>query len=204
MFDNSARVAKEVVLTPVAGVLDRVHPITVTAVSLVLGIICAIFAWQQLYGASIIFWLLNRLTDGLDGTVARVHRKQSDLGGYVDILTDFAIYTAVPIALVMGAPSLNRYLALAFLLATYYINGASWMYLAAILEKRQHGAKHNKEKTSVTMPVAIIGGLETILVYLVFLIWYEQMILWFVTMGILVLVCVGQRLVWAVRHLGED
>lgn len=204
MFDDSARVAKEIVLTPVAGVLDRVHPITVTALSLVLGIICTILAWQQLYGASAIFWLLNRLTDGLDGTVARVHSKQSDLGGYVDILADFAIYAAVPIALVISAPSQNRYLALAFLLATYYINGASWMYLAAILEKRQYGAKHNKEKTSVTMPVAIIGGLETILIYLVFLIWSEQMVLWFVIMGILVLVCVVQRLVWAVYHFKED
>lgn len=204
MFDNSARAAKEVVLTPVAVVLDRIHPTAVTAVSFALGIICAVFAWQQLYMWSAVFWGLNRLTDGLDGTVARVHDKQSDFGGYIDILADFTVYAAVPIALVMSDPTLNRYVALAYLLATYYINAASWMYLSAILEKRQHGAKRNKENTSVTMPVAIIGGLETVLIYPVFLIWNQQMTLWFVLMGSLVMVSVIQRLVWASRNLSES
>lgn len=204
MFDNSARAAKEIVLAPVAGVLDRTHPTTVTVISFLIGIVCAVLAWQGLYVWSAVFWVLNRVTDGLDGTMARIHGKQSDLGGYIDILADFAIYAAVPIALVMSDPSFNRYVALAYLLAAYYVNAASWMYLSAILEKRKHGAKQNQEKTSVTMPVAIIGGLETVLVYPVFLLWHEQVVIWFGVMGTLVLVSVVQRLVWAARNLPEE
>ncbi|MCK7481082.1 MAG: hypothetical protein M0C28_30680 [Candidatus Moduliflexus flocculans] len=61
----------------------------------------------------------------MDGLLARVHQKQSDFGGYLDILMDFAIYSALPIGIVLSAPSPDRYLALAFMLAAFYVNGAS-------------------------------------------------------------------------------
>ena len=40
--------------------------------------------------------IANRLLDGLDGAVARV-RGPSDLGGYFDIVADFAFYVSVPL-----------------------------------------------------------------------------------------------------------
>ncbi|MCK7519029.1 MAG: hypothetical protein MZV64_15540 [Ignavibacteriales bacterium] len=92
----------------------------------------------------------NRVLDGLDGLLARMHDKQSDFGGYVDILTDFVVYAALPIGLVAGSPSNERYLALAFMLASFYVNTASWMYLAAILEKRS--ARDPDTQTTIVMP----------------------------------------------------
>jgi phosphatidylglycerophosphate synthase len=130
--------------------------------------------------------------------VARLHRRQSDLGGYLDILADYVVYAGFPLALVIGTPSRAGYLSLALLLAIFYLNTASWMYLAAILEKRQHGSG---ELTTITMPAGLIGGTETIIFYTLFLIWPHYLVPLYLLMSGLVLVTVGQRLVWAVRHL---
>ena len=83
------------------------------------------------------FWLLNRITDGLDGTVARISNRQTDWGGYLDIMLDFIIYALIPISL---AFSVNNgaiiFITLSIMLGVFYINSASWMYLSAILGKK--------------------------------------------------------------------
>ena len=127
--------------------------------------------------------------------------KQSDFGGYLDILLDVVIYAALPIALIVTTPSTAGYLSLTFLLAAYYLNSTSWLYLAAVLEKRQSGAAAQREQTSVTMPSGLIEGAETVVFYCLFLLWPTQSVLLFSVFAVLVLVTVGQRLVWATRAL---
>ena len=61
----------------------------------------------------------------------------------LEILEFWPLTIVIPlmlIGIVLGAPATDRYLALSVMLAIFYINTASWMYLAAILEKR---AAHN-------------------------------------------------------------
>jgi phosphatidylglycerophosphate synthase len=201
MFDNSARQAKEIVLTPLAGLLEPLHPNVMTLFSFALGMVAVGFAWQQAYLLAALFWALNRFTDGLDGTMARMQGRQSDFGGYLDIIADYIIYAALPVGLVLGLPTAENWLALTFLLLTYYVNSASWMYLSAILEKRKHGSIATGEKTTVTMPPAIIGGLETALIYFLFILWPSQLMWWYMAMGGLVVISIIQRLVWAGRRL---
>jgi len=152
-----------------------------------------------------VLWLFSRVLDGLDGLLARVHKKQSDFGGYLDILLDFFIYAALPIALVISAPSDQRYLALAFMLASFYINSASWMYLAAILEKNNHqrakDVAASQTSTSIVMPRGLIGGTETILTYCFFFLWADHLTILFVGFGALVMFTAAQRLAWAWRTL---
>ena len=143
MLDNHLRSTKEMILQPVARLLNSIHPILITFVALGFGLVAGIFLVQQEYVWALVFWAINRFLDGLDGTVARISNRQTDLGGYLDILFDFVIYAVVPVTLVIGAPSEVKYLSLAFLLTTFYINAASWMYLSAILEKRKNGAKRH-------------------------------------------------------------
>ncbi|MCA9993984.1 MAG: hypothetical protein KDE29_23550, partial [Anaerolineales bacterium] len=78
---------------------------------------------------------------------------------------------------------------------------ASWIYLAALLEKRQQGAVAQGQMTAVTMPAGIIGGGETILFYTAFIFWPGHLALLFGVMAALVLATVGQRLIWARRRL---
>jgi phosphatidylglycerophosphate synthase len=201
MLDHRLRTYKDHLLIAIAQRLGHVHPTTITVIGFGIGVIAALLLVQQQYGLALFFWLLNRSMDGLDGLVARLHQRQSDLGGYLDIMLDFAIYALIPICLVIGAPSLHRYLALAFLLSSFYLNAASWMYLSAIQEKNATGARARGERTSVTMPDGLIGGSETIIFFTLFLLCPDYVIPLFGAMGLLVFVTIGQRVAWAVRHL---
>jgi len=199
MFDSSLRNVKDQLATPIAMRLGRVSPITVTLVGFAVGLGSAFLAARGAYLWAVVFWTANRALDGLDGLLARLHDSQSDFGGYLDILIDYFIYAAVPIGLVLSAPNDDLYLALAFMLATYYINGASWMYLAGILEKRN--ARGEDTTTTIVMPAGLIGGAETIVAYFVFLLFPDWMGVLFVIFGLLVFFTTIQRLIWAWRTL---
>ncbi len=200
MFDEQFRVIKEKIFVTLAQTgLGRVSPLWLSLIGLLFGVATAVALTYNLTLIAFILWFFNRVFDGLDGTVARLSATQSDLGGYVDILVDFVVYALVPIGLVLGRPSTPAFIALIFLLATYYVNAASWMYLSAILEKRSQSQKG--EFTTVNMPAGLIGGAATILFYSLFIVFPDYYIQLFVLMGALVLVTILQRLLWAARNL---
>lgn len=203
MLDNRLRHFKDRLLGPLAAALGWLSPNVITLLALAAGLAAAGAAAQRLYGLGLALWAVNRILDGLDGAVARATDQQSDFGGYLDIVADFAVYAAVPIGFFLGQPSVELGLSLILLLASFYVNGASWMYLAAILEKRSAGAGARRELTTVTMPAGLIGGSETILFYTAFFIWPSGARWLFLLMAALVLVGVVQRLVWARRHLTD-
>jgi phosphatidylglycerophosphate synthase len=201
MFDNRMRQVKEKAFRPFALWFRRVPPVALTAVALLLGLLAAGALVYQLYWLAFAAWFFNRAFDALDGVVARMQGSQSDLGGYVDILVDFVVYAMIPVGLVLGRPSPAGYVALALMLAVFYVNSASWMYLSAILEKRAAGAQAQGEQTSVTMPAGLIGGTETIIFYTAFILlphWYVWL---FCLMAVLVAATILQRLVWAAKNL---
>lgn len=201
MLDHYLRGTKDYLLDLVARPLYLVHPLIITLIGLVFGLTAGILLMNQFYFWGFIFWALNRIFDGLDGTIARKNQRQSDLGGYVDILADFIVYALIPIALVIASPAFDAFVSLSFLLATFYVNAASWMFLAGILEKRKQGTKFKGELTTITMPAGLIGGAETVIFYCLFILWPQQLVPLFILMGVLVLFTTGQRLVWATRHL---
>ena len=199
MLDKVLRPPKERLLVPAARLTRRVHPTVLTLIAFGMGVLAVVAVLLHAPLVALGLWLANRFLDGLDGSAARFQHRQSDLGGYVDILLDMVIYAALPLALVVSAPSPAGYLSLAFLLAVYYLNSGSWLYLAALLEKRRQGAGARGEQTSITMPSGLIEGAETVVCYCLFLLWPGQIVLLFSVFAALVLVTVSQRLVWAVR-----
>jgi phosphatidylglycerophosphate synthase len=202
MIDKALRAPKEFAMAlAVRGPIRRIHPTTVTVLAAVVGVAAATAAWQGAYLPALGLWAVNRVLDGLDGTLARLTGKQSDLGAYLDIVLDHLIYAAIPLGLAAAAGTPAALLALAALLASFYINGASWMYLAAILEKRQAGAAAQGEITSVTMPAGMIEGAETVVFYSLFLLLPGVIIPLFYLMAALVFVTAAQRVIWAIRAL---
>jgi len=202
MFDNVFRSIKEQLFAPLALKVGRgVHPSLISIVAFGVGLLSAVLVWQQQYLWGLLLWLLNRLLDGLDGTFARANGQQSDLGAYLDIVFDFTIYALIPIGLVLGRPTPAGYACLACLLGSFYLNAASWMYLSAILKKRKQGAKTRGELTAVTMPIGLINGTETVIFYALFMLLPQYLGFLFAAMSILVVITVGQHLVWAIRHL---
>lgn len=199
MFDDRMRLMRDTVFHPMAQPLRAVPPWLFSVLGLVVGVFSAIALWQQAYLLGFLFWFFNRVLDALDGAVARTSGKQSDFGGYLDIVIDFVVYAAVPVGLALGRMETAVTYSLIFLLCTFYVNGASWMYLAAILEKRTH--QHADRLTAVTMPAGLVGGTETIIFYSAF-IFFPGVLAWlFGLMGLLVVVTILQRLLWAIRHL---
>jgi len=211
MFDTPLRRFKDRIGSPLAVRMDRVSPIFISTLGFAVGLFAAYAAFKGQYLLAFGFWILNRTLDGFDGLLARLHGKQSDFGGYVDILTDFIVYASLPIGLVAGSPSNERYLALAFMLASFYVNSASWMYLAGILEKR---AAHSPDpstrlrqsgqaQTAILMPAGLIGGFETLIAFCIFILFPAHLTTLYTIFTVLVVITTIQRLIWAKRILIE-
>jgi phosphatidylglycerophosphate synthase len=204
MFDRILRPFKDRVVHPLARLLGkRLSPNAITLISTLIGLAAAAAVAYGRTGLGLLLWALNRLSDGLDGAVARETDKTSDLGGYLDIMGDFLVYAAIPIAFALQHYGDSVFpetaLALFVLLGSFYVNAGSWMYLSAILEKR--GVLGDGEITSVTMPEGLIGGTETVLFFTLFFLLPNQLVLLFISMGVLTLFSAIQRIFWALRKL---
>lgn len=112
-------------------------------------------------GAALTLTLLlaNRIFDGLDGAVARA-RGRTDFGGLLDIVCDFAVYGAIPLAFIVRDVEANA-LAGAFLLVTFYINGATFLGYAILAEKRGIVTSAQGVK-SLHYSAGLLEGTETI------------------------------------------
>lgn len=198
--DALLRRPKEAILGPLAR-RTPMHPTVITLVALVPGIGAAVAAADGRNVLAVTLWLLNRLLDGLDGTVARQRSMQSDLGAYLDIVGDFLVYAAVPIGLAAHAGDTATWIAVAVLLAAFYVNTVSWAYLSALLERRRHEAATAPRFTSVAMPAGLIEGAETVVLYTLMLAAPAWAAALFWAMAAAVAVTVAQRLVWGLRNL---
>mgnify|MGYP006276433733 CR=1 FL=1 len=131
----------------------------VTLAGLALGLAAAgaIAAGHPGWGLALL--LASRLADGLDGAVARATRP-SDFGGYLDITSDFFFYGAIPLGFVWLDPAANG-AAGAFLLLSFYVNGASFLGFAILAEKRKMRTDARGVK-SLYFTGGLLEGAETI------------------------------------------
>jgi phosphatidylglycerophosphate synthase len=119
---------------------------------------------------------LGRLADGLDGAVARATEK-TDFGGLLDIVADFTFYAAIPLAFALRDG--GNAVAAAFLLASFYINGASFLGFAVMAEKRGLETQSQGEKT-LYYSAGLLEGTETIGFFVVLCLWPA----WFVPLAL--------------------
>ncbi len=131
----------------------------VTLVGLALGLgAAALIAWDQpLWALGLL--LLSRVADGLDGAVARASEK-TDFGGYLDITCDFLFYGAIPMGFVWLNPAENG-AAGAFLLTSFYFNGATFLGFAIMAEKHDLTSSRRGSK-SLYFTGGLLEGTETI------------------------------------------
>ena len=109
----------------------------------------------------------NRLLDGLDGAVARA-RGPSDLGGYFDIVADFAFYVSVPLGFGVLDPA-NTLPALV-LVASFVLTGISFLAFAVIAAKRGATTEAHGKK-SFFYSTGLAEGAETIAVFIAMCLW---------------------------------
>lgn len=200
MMDKPLRQIKDQTLYPIVKKLGgRWHPTTLTAIGTLFAILAAVSAFMGWYSFGLLFWLLNRVLDGLDGAYARIWDKKSDLGGYLDTLSDFFAYTIIPFGFVLHDPTIERLIILAFLFGTFYVNAAAFMYLAAVLERDSF--EDESKLTSLQMPRGIIEGSEAILFFCSFFLFPVYIEILFILLGLLVIGTTCQHILWSIKHL---
>ena len=198
MFDKFLRLPKERILEPIArGPMKNVSPTAVTIVACGVALAAGGTASQGLYSVTLGLWFFNRFLDGLDGTIARINHKQSDFGGYLDIVLDMIAYIAIPLGMAFSVGTMAVFVTLSIMFAIFYLNSASWMMLSAYLEKRNAGAMLKGELTSVTMPRAIMEGAESIVTYSLFILLPAYLPLLFSIMAGLVFLSAIWQIRWA-------
>lgn len=199
MMDKSLRQIKDQAFEPVVKKLGGdFHPTTITLMGTGFAICAALSALQGQYLIGLTFWLFNRMMDGLDGAYARVWNKKSDLGGYLDTLSDFLAYTIIPLGFVLHDPTIELLTIVAVLFGTFYVNAAAFMYLAAILERN---TSDESKLTSLAMPRGIIEGGEAIVFFCLFFIFPEHVLILFSILASLVVATTLQHLTWSLKHL---
>jgi len=190
-------------LDPVARSIPRwIDPTHITAAAFVAGMhACFMSTAQSSSMLAICFWVANRFLDCLDGSLARHRKIASDLGAFLDLLSDFVVYSILPIAVAYGQDDVLHHVdwvTIALLEATFHVNNFTLFYSAAVAAQ-----KDDREVTSVTMRPALVEGFESGLLFTMMLIWPQHIVVWARIMGIGVASGILQRSLAIARVLGS-
>jgi phosphatidylglycerophosphate synthase len=167
MLDGKAREIIDPVLDRIGGALAAagISANSVTGAGLAMGLAAALVIALEAYLAGLVLLLVSRLADGLDGAVAR-HSQKTDLGGYLDIVSDFTFYGAIPLGFVFADPAANA-VAGSVLLFSFYVNGSSFLAFAIMAEKQGLKTMARGSK-SLYFTTGLAEASETIAVFCAF------------------------------------
>ena len=201
MFDAQIRPLIDRLLNPVGRGLVAlgVTANQVTMIGAGFGLIAAGCVAAGLFYPALWFVIANRVIDGLDGAVARASRS-SDFGGYLDIVSDFIFYSAIPLAFAVARP--ETALAAAFLIFSFIGTATSFLGFAILAEKHQVMTKIRGKKAFYYLG-GLTEGTETILLFLAMLIWPDYFSLMAIVFGILCWVTTGTRIYAAYRQFND-
>lgn len=118
--------------------------------------------------AGLAFILLNRIFDGLDGTMARL-AGPTDRGAFLDIAADFLFYALVPLGFAIADPAQNA-LPAAVLIASFIGTGSSFLAFATIAAKRGQRAEDFPTK-GIYYLGGLTEGAETIAFFALICLW---------------------------------
>ncbi len=157
-----------------------------------------IIVFLIIYGETylaIIFIILNRICDGLDGSVARI-KGITKFGGYIDILADYTFYISVPLG--FAIMSENNSFPTIVLLISYLLNSSSFLGLAAI--KNFSKEKTDNKNKSFFYSFGYIEGTETILFYLIICIFPNKYALLTYLFSFFVFYTTINRIIWSRKN----
>lgn len=210
MFDIQLRLLKDRYIDALCTLIPSfVTPLQVTLLAFIAGCASCCCAAIGHPIVAVIFWFLNRLLDCLDGAIARKRQQASNFGGFIDLLCDFVIYSAIPISCALSRVAISNqslWLSVSVVEASFHVNNFVLFYIAAVIEKskakaegaKEHSAarKQVKELTSVAMKPALIEGFESGMFFTLMLAfpWATELFCW--TLAILVSIGICQRVFW--------
>lgn len=139
----------------------------VTITGFAVGMLAVPLLALQWYGIALVAIVINRISDGVDGELARLNGV-SDSGAFLDITLDFIFYQAVVFGFILANQS--NHIPGALLMLAFVGTGISFLAFAIIAERRK--------LASVVYPnkgIHYLGGLaegtETIGFFIAFCLW---------------------------------
>ena len=151
-----------------AGLGVTANALTFTGLALGLGGAVAIAHGLLMSGLALI--LANRALDGLDGAAARA-RGPTPLGGYFDIVADFAFYVSLPLA--FGVLDSALTLPALALVASFVLTGVSFLAFAVTAAERGISTQAHGKK-SFFYSTGLAEGTETIVVFVAMCVWPQH------------------------------
>ncbi len=176
MFDRQALALVRPALDGLARVLQR-RSISANQVSFAgfgFGILAAAMIAAGYVESALVPLLINRLCDGLDGSLARLDGP-TDRGAFLDITLDFLFYAGVPLAFGFCDPARNA-LAAAVLLAAFIGTGVTFLAFAIMAAKRGETSSDYPSKAFYYLG-GLAEGTETIICFVLMCLWPEHFVL---------------------------
>jgi phosphatidylglycerophosphate synthase len=197
MFDRRIQKFTQKPLVLIAKIIIKlIKPNHMTILGFILGLLMCVLVFFQFYLTALILLVLNRLCDGLDGTMARL-TIPSPLGGYLDIVFDFTIYSGFVLA--FGLSNSNYTIISMVLLFLYIGTGTTFLARAAIqtqLDKIPESSDSKKElPKSFYYSSGLIEGTETTIFMILCLLLPNFYIFISIIFGVLCLITFVSRIV---------
>ena len=155
--------------------LKFISPNHMTLIGFSFGVLMCLSIIIDQYLIAIIFLFLNRLADGLDGTMARL-QTPTPLGGYLDIVLDFLIYGGFVLS--FGITEQNNTLLSMILLFCYIGTGSTFLAKAAILPSLTNQNLNEEIPKNFHYAVGLVEGTETI-VFMVLCLLFPNLFIYF-------------------------
>jgi phosphatidylglycerophosphate synthase len=176
MFDRQIQKYTQKPLQYIAKLfLKFISPNHMTLIGFSFGVLMCLSIIIDQYLMAIIFLFLNRLSDGLDGTMARL-QNPTPLGGYLDIVLDFLIYGGFVLS--FGITEQNNTLLSMVLLFCYIGTGSTFLAKAAILPTLTKQNLNEEIPKSFHYAVGLVEGTETI-VFMVLCLLFPNLFIYF-------------------------
>ncbi|AWL13010.1 Archaetidylinositol phosphate synthase [Saliniradius amylolyticus] len=170
----------------------------ITIGGFVLGMAALPAIYFEHYSLALLFILLNRLADGLDGAVAR-QTHTSDAGGFLDIVLDFIFYSAVVFAFIAHSPA-DYGLAGAFLMLSFMGTGGSFLAFAVMAGKHRIDNPDYPNKSLHYMS-GLAEGFETILTLCLLCLFPQHFVLIAVVFALICWVTAAVRIITGYQTL---
>ena len=155
--------------------LKFISPNHMTLIGFSFGVLMCLSIIIDQYLMAIFFLFLNRLSDGLDGAMARL-QNPTPLGGYLDIVLDFLIYGGFVLS--FGITEQNNTLLSMVLLFCYIGTGSTFLAKAAIMPSLTHQNLNEEIPKSFHYAVGLIEGTET-LIFMVLCLLFPNLFIFF-------------------------
>ena len=161
MLDNILLKQTKPILSHLASIAIKIgiSANTASIIGFIFGIISACLVGFGYFFLALIFFIINRIFDGLDGAIAR-KQHPTYRGAFLDIVFDFIIYSSIPFAFAIYNKDYS--FVACFLIFSFIGTGTSFLTYGIIHAQIQKQNKETNAEKSFYYLGGLIEGSETL------------------------------------------